>query len=302
LTPGHLNLLHKLEAKELVLLLDGDDAGRKAVERLAGIILSAGVSARVAALPDGEDPDTFARKMGDQAITQLVSKAPSLTEYLFKTILPKGTSSSFEEKMSAVDRLKPIASVIPMGLMRSAFFGSLAQHSGLPAAELESSMKAKNVSPVKPVPKPISGTDGPPPDVLEAMFAVFVLRDVKFLEKDSLRVVDELKHQEIKGLMSGIQSGQSPSDAQYEASETMKKGLQKAREQLPFDDGSMEHAFGVVCRRLKLRTIEEHLRRIARETGQVPGASELTDEARVLLEQRGQLLALKRELLAKNEN
>ena len=31
-----MSLLSRLEAKELVLLLDGDEAGRKAVERLAG--------------------------------------------------------------------------------------------------------------------------------------------------------------------------------------------------------------------------------------------------------------------------
>lgn len=52
LTPGHLALLHRLEAKDLVLLLDGDEAGRKAVERLAGVLLAAGVAARVAVLPD----------------------------------------------------------------------------------------------------------------------------------------------------------------------------------------------------------------------------------------------------------
>ena len=52
LTPGHLAQLQRVEARELVLLLDGDEAGRKAVERLAPALLAAGASTRVA-LPAG---------------------------------------------------------------------------------------------------------------------------------------------------------------------------------------------------------------------------------------------------------
>ncbi|MBS1150185.1 MAG: primase [Myxococcaceae bacterium] len=78
LTPGHMTVLARAEGKELVLLLDGDDAGRKAVERLAAPILAAGGKARVAALPDGEDPDTWARKVGPEAVHKLIETAPTL--------------------------------------------------------------------------------------------------------------------------------------------------------------------------------------------------------------------------------
>ena len=71
-----------------------------------------------------------------------------------------------------------------------------------------------------------------------------------------------------------------------------------ARDQLPHDENQLEPAFHSVCRRVKLRAIEEHLARIAKETAQTPGASELTDDARLLLEQRGQLLELKRKLMS----
>lgn len=160
ITPGHLQLLNRAEAKELVLLLDGDDAGRKAVERLAGGLLAAGATAKVALLPDGEDPDTWARKVGEQTVRDLIDKAQGLSEYLFKTVLPRGDSASFEDKMSALERLKPIAAQIPVGLVRSAFFAGLSRHMGLPASELESALRGKQ-QPVKAVPKPGSGA--PPP-------------------------------------------------------------------------------------------------------------------------------------------
>ncbi len=292
LTPGHLDLLRRLEAKELVLLLDGDEAGRKAVERLAGPILAAGVSARVAALPDGEDPDTYARKVGDKAVQQLVQTAPSLTQYLFTVMLPHGAASSFEEKMSALDRLKVVASAVPLGLTRSAFIGAMSQHFGLPAAELEAAMKVKAQA-VKAVPKPAVKPNEPPPNQLETFFAAFALKDRALLQRDTLRVVDELKHTGVRSLVAGLSSGQAPEDALYEASETLKAALQRALDQLKLEPKELEAAYVTVCRKLKLEAVKEQLARISRETSQVQGAVDLTDEARALLEQRGQLLTLK---------
>lgn len=299
LTPGHLALLHRLEAKELVLLLDGDEAGRKAVERLAGPILAAGVSSRVAVLPEGEDPDTWARKVGAEAVQKLVHDAKPLTRHLFDTVLPEGPAASFEAKMEALARLRPVAVQVPVGLTRSAFLGSMAKHFGLPAQELETELRSKAVPPLKPVPKPAPARAEPPPDQLEATYVAALLRDKRLLGKDSHRVFDELKHLGLRGLVASLQSGHSTEDALYEASEVVKSSLQKAKDLFPQDEGALEQAFFTVCRRLKLRAIEDRLNHIARETANTPGASsELTQDSRDLLEERGHLLALKRQLLS----
>ncbi len=296
LTPGHMTLLSRLEAKELVLLLDGDEAGRKAVERLAGPILAAGQSSRVAVLPEGEDPDTFARKAGAEAVQKLVQQARPLTEHLFHTMLPGGPGASFEEKMSALDRLKQVTSQLPVGLVRSAFFGAMARHFAIPASELETALKSKTAQPVKAVPKPASNE--PRPDPMEALYAAFLLKDRRLLAKDEHRCFDELKHLGLRTLVQSLQSGTSPEEAQFEASEVVKAALQHARDQLRFDESLLETNFQKVCRRIKLGAIKEQLERIAKETAHTPGASELTDDARALLEQRGQLLALQRDLMS----
>ncbi len=301
LTPGHLQLLHRLEAKELVLLLDGDDAGRKAVERLGGVILAAGVSSRVAVLPDGEDPDTFARKVGAEGVQKLLQGAKPLTQYLFETVLPDGVAGTFEAKMEALERLRPITAAIPVGLTRSAFFGAMARHFGLPAMELEATLKSKAPPPVKAVPRPAGppGAREVPPDQLEGSYAACIVRTRGLLEKDRLRVFDELKHPGIRRLVAAIQSGDGATDVLYEASEVLKSSLQKSKDLLPADDGQLEQAFLVVCKRLKLRAIEDQLQRIGRLSADAAGgSSELTQEARDLLEERGALLALKRDLLS----
>lgn len=296
LTPGHMSLLSRLEAKELVLLLDGDEAGRKAVERLAGAILAAGQSSRVAVLPEGEDPDTFAKKVGAEAVQQLVKQARPLTEHLFTTLLPGGPGASFEEKMSALDRLKVITAQLPVGLVRSAFFGAMAKHFAIPASELEAALKSKLPQTVRAAPK--AGPAEPPPQPMETLYAACVLRDRRLLARDEYRCFDELKHLGVRTLIAAIQSGTAPEEALYEASDVVKQALAGGRDQLPLDDQALEPAFLAIGRRLKLRSIEEQLARIARETAQTPGASELTDDARALLEQRGQLLGLKQRLLS----
>ncbi len=301
LTPGHLQLLHRLEARELVLLLDGDEAGRKAVERLGGVILAAGVSSRVAVLPDGEDPDTFARKVGVEGVHELLKGARPLTQHLFETVLPDGVAGTFEAKMEALERLRPITAAIPVGLTRSAFFGAMARHFGLPAVELEAQLKSKAPAVVKTAPKPATpaGPRGPPPDQLEATYGACIIRTRALLNADKLRVFDELKHPGIRTLVAAIQSGQGASDVLYEAGEGLTQALQKCKDLLPADDGALEQAFLVVCRRLKLRAIEDQLQRIARLSANAAGgSSELTQESRDLLEERGALLNLKRELLS----
>lgn len=126
-----------------------------------------------------------------------------------------------------------------------------------------------------------------------------ILRDRRLLAKDELRVADELKHIGLRGLVAAIRSGGSPQDGLYEASESTKSALTRAQDMLPSDETALEQAFQVVCRRLKLRVIEERLQRIGRETANTPGGtSELTQDARDLLTERGELLGLKRELLS----
>ena len=301
LTPGHMTVLARAEGKELVLLLDGDDAGRKAVERLAAPILAAGGKARVAALPDGEDPDTWARKVGPEAVHKLIETAPTLTQWLFATVLPQGPTSSFEAKMDALERIRPIAAGLPVGLMRSAFFGALSGLMGLPAAELESTLKGKPGATVKAVPKSAPGLEEKPPEQWEALFAAGVLRDVRLLGKDQWRAADELKHTGLRNLIAALATGHSREDALYEASEAVKRTLeeQALQKSLPEDDQALEQWFLVVCRRLKLRGLEEQLTRIARELAQSGGSgSDLTDEAREMLSQQAQLLALKRQIQA----
>lgn len=60
LTEGQIRLLHRFTS-DITVLYDGDNAGIKASLRGIDMLLSEGMNVKVLLLPDGEDPDSFAR-------------------------------------------------------------------------------------------------------------------------------------------------------------------------------------------------------------------------------------------------
>ncbi|MGN0086261.1 MAG: DNA primase [Alloprevotella sp.] len=61
LTRGQIHLLHRF-TQNVTVLYDGDAAGIKASLRGIDMLLSEGLNVKVLLLPDGDDPDSFARK------------------------------------------------------------------------------------------------------------------------------------------------------------------------------------------------------------------------------------------------
>nr|WP_315151002.1 DNA primase [uncultured Flavobacterium sp.] len=61
LTPDQIRLINRL-TKNITVLFDGDAAGLRASIRGIDMILEEGMNVKVCAFPDGEDPDSFAKK------------------------------------------------------------------------------------------------------------------------------------------------------------------------------------------------------------------------------------------------
>lgn len=307
LTPGHLQVLRRVEAKRLYLLLDGDKAGLAAVERLAGPLLAAGADARVALLPQGDDPDTFARREGSEGVERLLDSAHPLTTHLFTTVLPDGTRSPFEEKMAALDRLKPMIAQVPPGLVRKDLFEALASWFGWTAAIVDESLRNLRPKPTTVGPQGANTGTGPgqqpprptekPPPWLETLYVASILRDARLLARDTFRVCDELSHMGLRMALAHATSGHGAEDALYEASDAVKNAVVEAWRQLPEAGMTLEHDFSNICREIMVRRIDERLVYIRRATEQTAGAFDLTEETRQLLTERVELLALKKRVL-----
>ncbi len=80
LTPDHVRILGRY-TKNVIALFDGDDAGRKAAARSFEIFIEGGLLGRAAFLPRGEDPDTFVRSKGKEALEEIIERAIPLADY-----------------------------------------------------------------------------------------------------------------------------------------------------------------------------------------------------------------------------
>jgi DNA primase len=81
LTPDQIRLINRL-TKNITVLFDGDAAGLRASLRGIDLILEEGMNVKVCAFPDGEDPDSFARKTSyDDLLYYLESNSKDFIQF-----------------------------------------------------------------------------------------------------------------------------------------------------------------------------------------------------------------------------
>lgn len=81
LTEGHLKKI-RAHTKNLLLIFDADEAGVNAARRSLRLIYEKGLKAKVLTLPDGDDPDSFLKQNGADALQhKLGSESKSLVQF-----------------------------------------------------------------------------------------------------------------------------------------------------------------------------------------------------------------------------
>jgi DNA primase len=73
LTTEQIKLIKRL-TENVTILFDGDNAGIKASFRSIDMLLSEGMNIRVLLFPDGDDPDSFARKHPQEFVENFIDK------------------------------------------------------------------------------------------------------------------------------------------------------------------------------------------------------------------------------------
>lgn len=104
LTQDHVRILGRY-TKNIIALFDGDEAGRKAAARSFEVFIEGGLLGRAAFLPKGEDPDTFVRSRGKEALETVVEQAIPLADYTF-TWLEEQFGKSIEDKSRIAQEIK----------------------------------------------------------------------------------------------------------------------------------------------------------------------------------------------------
>jgi DNA primase len=96
-------------APNVVLLFDGDNAGKSAVRKSREPCMKEGLSAKVAALPGGVDPDEYVRTHGAKRLHEIVKAATGLLDYLIEVELDEAFSSlDARERVERVGRVNKL--------------------------------------------------------------------------------------------------------------------------------------------------------------------------------------------------
>lgn len=120
LTHGQIRLIHRF-TNNITVLYDGDAAGIKAAIRGIDLLLDEGMNVKVVLLPDGEDPDSFARSHSATEFTEFICQHE--TDFIrFKTKLLLADAGNDPVKRAALigDIIRTIA-IVPDDITRTIY-------------------------------------------------------------------------------------------------------------------------------------------------------------------------------------
>ena len=125
--------------QNITLLYDGDEAGIHAAMRGTDMLLQEGMNIKVLLLPDGDDPDSFARKHTAQEFKDYIEQ--NATDFIsFKTRLTVEGISDPVKRSEAIGGIVKSISVIPDPILRSTYLSELSQRMGIKEQTLLNSM------------------------------------------------------------------------------------------------------------------------------------------------------------------
>jgi len=120
LTPDQIKLISRF-TKNVTVIYDGDPAGIKASLRGIDLILAEGLNVKVLLLPEGEDPDSFSKKMTSGELKEYINSNES--DFIkFKTkLLLEDAKGDPIKKATLIQNIVRSIAVIPDDITRSVY-------------------------------------------------------------------------------------------------------------------------------------------------------------------------------------
>lgn len=120
LTQGQIRLIRRF-TNNITVLYDGDAAGIKAALRGIDLLLEEGMNVKVLLLPDGEDPDSFARKHNATQFTEFIqANETDFIRFKTKLLLDEAGNDPIRRSKLINDIVASVA-IIPDNIARSVY-------------------------------------------------------------------------------------------------------------------------------------------------------------------------------------
>lgn len=120
LTSDQIRLVNRL-TKNITVLFDGDAAGIRASLRGIDLILEQGMNVKVVAFPDGEDPDSFAKKHSDTELKEYLENSAQDFINFKVSLLMKEAQNDPIKKAALIRDIVTSISKIPDSIQREVY-------------------------------------------------------------------------------------------------------------------------------------------------------------------------------------
>ena len=120
LTSDQIRLVNRL-TKNITVLFDGDAAGIRASIRGIDLILEQGMNVKVVTFPDGEDPDSFAKKHSEVALREYLEESSQDFINFKVSLLMKEASNDPVKKAGLIRDIVTSISKIPDSIQREVY-------------------------------------------------------------------------------------------------------------------------------------------------------------------------------------
>lgn len=139
-TEEQANLLARY-TKEVLLTMDADEAGQKAIRRASEILEKTGLKTRVISIPDGKDPDEFIKKNGPDRFRALIEGAVSDIEYKLLIAAKDIDLDADDGKLKYLSAAAEIIAEQSDIMTRDIYIGRLSDKYGVSRTALETKVK-----------------------------------------------------------------------------------------------------------------------------------------------------------------
>ncbi|MBR0532770.1 MAG: DNA primase [Bacteroidales bacterium] len=126
LTDGQIRLIGRF-TKNVTIMYDGDEAGVKAALRGIDMFLRQGMNVKVVLIPDGDDPDSYARKHTLEEVEDFISENEQDFVDFQSSLLLRNTENDPLRRADAINEIADTVAQIPDGVKRETYIDFLSR-------------------------------------------------------------------------------------------------------------------------------------------------------------------------------
>ncbi len=142
LTTEQIKLIKRL-TENVTILFDGDNAGIKASFRSIDMLLTEGMNIRVLLFPDGDDPDSFARKHPHEFVENYIAnEAKDFIEFKAEILLKEASDDPIK-KAEAIRNIVKSVGFVPNSLKREIYLKEVSNKFGLSEQSLSNELNVQ---------------------------------------------------------------------------------------------------------------------------------------------------------------